>query len=227
MLLSDELGRVLSPVVKLIIICLLSVILISMINKYLKRKTSVALTMTCMFFFYILSVLFSMFDVVLDWQNVVGPNTFLGMGLAFFMSGIGNALFFWFTVDIFYNRKFDENNPFYRFLIIVIGEPIITFIALLLRITGSSLAFIFIVIHMLLSLFIYFLIARHSFELAKKVSEPAYIERFKCIGKSAVWLIGMMMLFAVDSFYTEFTLYSIMGWLCLAVAIYYMFKGYL
>jgi hypothetical protein len=226
MILSDEVGRVASPIVKIVTMIILLIIASKFFQKYLERKAPLSRNLSIMSIFYLLGPLFSSFDILLDWQNKFGENTFLGMSMAFLMSALGNIIYYWINMDLYYNGKYTEENPKWRFYFILIGELVATLIALVLRLMNSGLAFIFTVIHMLLSMVVYNYVIQNANKLISRVEEK-FVYRFKNIKISAYWMVCLIGFFAIDSFYVEFTVYSFIGWGSLIGCLIFLYKGYL
>lgn len=224
-LLSDEVGRVASPLIKMVVVVVLAGITGLMIRKARARRNALTTQMAVTFAVYSIAPLFSAFDVLLGWQHVPQQDGFLGMGLAFLLSGLGNVLYFRVVLEIF-QGGLDRSGNRVAFWIVTAGELASTGLALVFRVTGNALAPVLIVVHMLFSLYVYGSVFAHARKTRTRVDREKFQALFRYIEWSAASLIAMMALFAVDSFYTEFTVYSLAGWGVLLLGAYFMYWGY-
>jgi hypothetical protein len=102
-----------------------------------------------------------------------------------------------------------------------------TGIALALRLQKNSNAFIFTAIYMVLALTMVILMLKNSLMISGRVSEAEYKARFGSMAWSALFLLIMLIFFVIDSLYDEFTIYSLIGWSAVAVALYFSYRGYI
>ncbi|MBD3352917.1 MAG: hypothetical protein GF364_15655 [Candidatus Lokiarchaeota archaeon] len=227
--LSDEVGYILSPIVKMIVIVALGTIVIAMIGKYKQKRKVITRNLMIMFVLYLLATLFSSFDILLGWEYLFSPGTektYIGMGLAFFFNGLGNIIYYWFTLEIYYEKSIEKEQRNKQVLIIAILEIGSTGTAMILRILISDISFLFTVIHMIVTMYIFMLVLINSVRSEVKIDEEEYKVRFRSIATAAGFAIVMIVLFAIDSLFAGVTIYSLIGWLCLIGACYYLHRGY-
>jgi hypothetical protein len=227
MLLSDAVGRVVSPTIKIILLIFVILIDIALISKYYHRKAKLALVLIFMITCFAFAILFSAFDVLLNWQNLLGQNTFLGMGLAFLMSGLGIVFYLYQIVEVFYSKDHWDSKYKIIFSLISIGLVGLTGISLILRINRNPAAFYFVAGYFVLLLLVIVLMIKNAFQIAGRVPEKEYKQRFHFMGWSALMLLLMMIFFIIDSLYEEFTVYSLIGWTCVALTLYFVYRGYI
>lgn len=225
----DDIGLILSPIVKIVVLIVMIVITVAMFRKYQQKKSTMTRNLTIMFVLFLLAPLFSSFDILLGWQTLFGngENTFVGMSCAFICNGIGNIIYYRFTLNVYYDTVYSETKRRTLLLIIGLGEILATVLALTFRIILSDVAFLFTVIHMLLTLYIYSLSAYKSIQSAKRIQEEQYVKRFQNITRASFFVLAMIILFAIDSFFLHVTVYSLIGWSTLIGAIYFIYKGYI
>ena len=227
MTLSDSVGRVVSPAIKLILLVFEVWITVRLLQKYRQRKNSIALGLLLMFTCFTLATLFSSFDVLFNWQNWLGDNTFLGMGLAFLMSGLAVTFYLYVIIEVFYGKSGWEPKHKLFFLMLSVGLIGSTTIALILRLSRSSAAFYFTALYMVLALAMVILMLKNSLMIAGRVHEQEYKARFGAMAWSAIFLFAMLIFFVIDSLYEEFTIYSLIGWASVALALYFSYRGYI
>ena len=227
MLLSDELGRTLSPIIKMIIF-LYDAYVVAKLWKKNKTKHSRLARMFLLFSSSIMfAILFSAFDVILDWQNILGDDTFLGMGLAFIFTSIANIFFLWIIMEVFLVRASWAKNQKLVFILYTLFSIGSTSMAFLARFYFDNLRIIFMVVFMLVSARIYYIDVTEGIIMRNRVNEKAYKQRFQNMVNAGVSMILMLVFFGIDSFFTEFTIYSYLGWGMAALNLYFMDKSFL
>jgi len=172
-----------------------------------------------------LATLFSSFDVLLDWQNLLGINTFLGMSLAFLMSGLANSFYVWAIIDIFYAKESWSAIHKRQFFIYTLLEIASNGVALILRLNTNSFATLFTIVHMLLGFIAYLVMFKCAHNLSKSVKEEQYRSRFLNLRLSALFMLLLSVFFLIDSLYVEFTIYSLIGWACVFFAVYGLYRS--
>jgi hypothetical protein len=81
---------------------------------------------------------------------------------------------------------------------------------------------------MLISLYIYLLLFFNSQKTKAKMEEPKYIKRFQNMELAALFMVALMILFAIDSLYTSgYTIYSWIGWVCYIFGEYFLYTSLL
>jgi hypothetical protein len=227
MILSDEVGRIVSPTIKIILLGMMIFIDIKLYLKFTQRKSVLALMLLGMITSYALATLFSSFDVLLGWQNMLGENTFLGMGLAFLMSGIAITFYAWMLIEVFYGKANWNTKMKVIYGFLAFGLIGFTTISLILRIQKNGAAFYFTAVFFLVTLYVIGMLVKNAFMMAGRVHEEIYKKRFYNMAWSAFSLFFMMVFFIIDSLYVEFTIYSLIGWTCVAISLYFTYKSYI
>lgn len=225
----DSIGLILSPIVKLVVLAVMIFITIAMFQKHLKKKSTITRNLTITFVLFLLAPLFSSFDILFEWQTLFGngENTFVGMSCAFICNALGNVIYYHFILNIYYEKVYGPSKRRNLVILIGFGEIGSTTLALVLRITLSDLAFVFTVLHMLITLYIFSLSAYKSIQSAARIKEKEFIDRFNNIARGSFFVITMIVLFAIDSMFEHVTIYSLTGWSMLIGAIYFIYKGYI
>lgn len=228
--LPDEIGYIISPIVKLAVMGALGVVLVAMGKKAFKKKQKVPRNLTIMFSIYFLAPLFSSFDILLGWEyfNSVPPDkTYLGMSLAFFCHGLGNIIYYWFLLEIYYEKEWAHTKRIRAIVLIALIEILSTTLALFLRLNLNSSAFIFTVIHMIVTMYIFVMILTNSIRAEAKIDDLVFKNRFRNISRASSFGLIMIVLFAIDSLFAGVTVYSLVGWISLIFMCYFLYKGYI
>jgi hypothetical protein len=168
MILSDEVGQILSPTIKIILFVVISLLAFKLFQKYLTRRTQIALILCLMLICFDLAVLFSAFNNLLNWQNFFQPNSFFGMNLAFFVSAWAFTAYDWVIIEVFFGKN--GWTPRNRVMFIINASIMIFFSGLAGLLYTSDKTF--------------------------------------------------------DSFYLEYTIYSLIGWAFVSIGAYFTYKSY-
>lgn len=225
--LPDAVGNIVSPALKIGVVCLLSFIAVLMVRKYTARKHVAPLAFGIMIALYAAATLFSAFNTLLGWETAFATEgkTFLGMGIAFILQGQGNAVYFWLTLVLFH-AGMNASTRRLSVIVVVIVELVATILHLVFRLLQDPLHVVFSAIHSLASAIIFAFNARAAFSATRKAGTPEIKRRFSFIFKASTLGIGMIVLFLVDSFYDGVTVFSIAGWLLLVGVAACLYKGY-
>lgn len=228
--LPDEIGYIVSPIVKLIVMGALGIVLVAMAKKARIKKQIIPRNLTIMFAIYFLAPLFSSFDILLGWEyfNSAPPDkTYLGMSLAFVCHGLGNIIYYWFLLEIYYEKEWAHKKRIRAIILIILTEILSTTLALFLRLNLNSSAFIFTIIHMIITMYIFVMILTNSIRAEAKIDDPIFKNRFKNISRASFFGLIMIVLFAIDSLFAGVTIYSLTGWVSLIFTCYFLYKGYI
>jgi len=224
---SDEIGVIVSPILKLLVLAVMVVFEILLFRKYRTKKTIFVSLLIVAFFFYMISPLFASMDQILDWRNFPATNTWFGSGLAFLMSAFGNVAFYSFILEVFYTDALSAKTRRSRVMIIAIIEIGLTSVFLGMRLVQNSLNVVFVLLHMLVSLYIYFLLFINSMKTLRHATDIVARKRFRSMEISALFMIAVMLFFAIDSLSSGYTIYSWIGWLCYIGADYFIYNSYI
>ena len=77
------------------------VFLVLLGKKYRENKTKTTLGLIVTFSFQVGSTLFSSFDNLLGWDDLLGPNTWLGFGISQILLGLVGVCYFWLYLETF------------------------------------------------------------------------------------------------------------------------------
>jgi len=88
-------------IMKLICAGLSIILTILLFRKYLRKKSRIASGFIFVFINLILGNIFSSFDNLLGWDNLLGPETWLGYGLGQIFSSLATVGYFWLWVEVF------------------------------------------------------------------------------------------------------------------------------
>jgi hypothetical protein len=183
--------------------------------------------MMLMMFFYARAPLITSFDILLGWQDFNTPNSYLGIGIGVFFNGIGNSFWLWFNLEVFFEEKIPKPQQKKYVGLFFMGELVAGTFNLIFRLNGLWYWRLFIALHTILCLVLFFTIFKTSKNLIIRVdpSDP-HFNKLRAIFWAAMFGLGSIILFAIDTFSNEVTLYSVVGWLLLIGMCYFIYRGY-
>ncbi len=217
--------RFLSPTIKIALIVFECVLLIMFVKKYRKKPSGMAVSLIMGFIFIILSTLFSSFDILLGWRDLKGTDSYVGMGFAFIFNAAANVAYFWLILEVFFVKETWNLVQKTVYISYAILEFLITTLAMVFRIQGKDV-FLWMAAHMLLSVAIYGVLSFKAMKMKRKIDQQSYRARFVNLQRSGISLIMILVLFVADSFFSEVTLYSLLGWAFMAIGLYFFYKSY-
>ncbi|MBD3353750.1 MAG: hypothetical protein GF364_19865 [Candidatus Lokiarchaeota archaeon] len=232
--LPDNIGYIISPIVKFVVLFINIIIIYSMWKNYKQKSAKnpdrdyqINKNLIVMSVFFALAALLSSFDILLGWRNVFNTtNAYLGISIALVFTGIAGSIYYWFLLEVFYAETLsneERKRQVNIFLILQLGSSICS---LILRTLGIRLYVAFNIIQALLLMYLFTLIIRKSKALSERVSEEEYSERFRHIVNSSIFGLVTIVMFSIDAFSDFVTIYSLIGWLCLIGTSYSLYKAY-
>jgi hypothetical protein len=175
------------------------------IQRYIVKKTKLMLCLVCFLLFISVAVFFDPFFTFLELNTdtIAEPSstTFwtLGTVIPFSMNAIANAFLVWFIVLVFYES---HKRPF--FYVLVIASLVMSFLIPTIGISSDSIAalsdvyFATLVLHLVLSLIIYVLLAVKSFQMRARIQQTQ--DKVSYAGTLLIGLTSIFLLATLASF---------------------------
>lgn len=226
--LPENTGNIISPIAKLTVSGFLFIITLTLYKRHQEKRTILTRNMLIMMALYTLAPLFTSFDILLGWQNINVSNSYLGIGIGLIFNGLGNTFWLWFNLDVFLENEYPKPQQRKYVLLFFIAEIVATSLNLFLRLFDLWYWQFFAIIHSVLCLILFFTIFRTSKMLIVKVEQDdPHWYKLKAIYRAALFGLGSVILFAIDTFSDMVTVYSVIGWLLLMGMCYNIYRGYL
>nr|MDO8110772.1 hypothetical protein [Candidatus Sigynarchaeota archaeon] len=229
----DEIGAVLSPIIKLAVTGFGIALTIAMSLKYARKRREnpadpliVRRNMIIMLVLYSCCALFASFDILLGWRYVPYENAYLGIAISAVLTAIGNGFYFWFVLHVLYASIESEMKRRVCLMIYVLIDITATMSSFTLKLAGNNMYLTLIIVHVIASAFIFVLILVRAFTLVHRTQNTEYRKKFKAIGIGTFFGLASIVLFTIDAFSDHVTIYSIIGWLSLLALSYFLSRGY-
>lgn len=229
----DDIGDILSPVIKLLVAGFAAVVTIAMILKYKRKRREnptdpsiVRRNMIILLALYTSSALFASFDNLLGLKNLPYENAYLGTSISLMFTAIANGFYFWFVLQVLFvsmENTFKKKVYLMSFFLFDVFSTISSF---LLKLVENHMYLIPLIMHVAASCFIFIIVLLKAFTLAKKIDDNDYRKKFNAISIGTCFGLVSFILFTVDAFSDHVTIYSIIGWLSLLALSYFLARGY-
>lgn len=231
--LSDALGNVLSPIIKLVTMGLGAAFTIAMALKYRRKRLEnpsdpsiVRRNMVILLALYTMAALFASFDVLLGWRNIPYANAYSGIAFSILLTGIANGFYFWFVLQVLYVSTVKAREMHIYLAAFVSIEICSTTVSLVLKLAENDAYQLFLIVHVVATGFVFVLILLRASRLGKHSFNQEYRKKFDAIWIGAVFALITLVLFTIDSFSSHVTVYSIAGWLSLLCMTFFLVRGY-
>jgi hypothetical protein len=213
---------------KLICAVLGTILLGFLLKRYFEKKSRIAKGFVFVFICLIMGNIFTSFDNLLGWDNLLGPGTWLGYGLAQVWSTLASVGYFWIYIEVF-QVKDQWTTPMKRnfllFLIVEITTAILMMTYYLIGFPADM--YLPTGINLGLTVIVYFAWIAACTKLLKTIDEPRYRTRFQYLRMVAVLFLIVIILLALASISEtpSFTSWIGMGFMILGM--YCGYKGIL
>jgi hypothetical protein len=164
---------------KMICAGLASILFWQLFKKYKKRPTRIATGFLYVFIFLILGNVFSAFDNLFGWDNLLGPQTWLGYGIGQIFSALGNGMYLWLYIEIFRVKDRWTGKQRIGFSIFMIAEVFLAIIFMTHYLLGVPPdIFLYSALFMGLTAIIYISWILGSLKLYKTVEDKRFRQKF-------------------------------------------------
>jgi len=209
---------------KLVCAGLGTILLGFLLKRYFEKKSRIASGFVFVFTSLIVGNIFTSFDNLLGWDNLLGPGTWLGYGIAQIWSTLASVGYFWIYIEVFQVKDqwtFSMKRKFILYTIVALTTAIfmmtyylVGFPANLYIPTGINLG---------LTIFVYFAWIAGCNKLLKTIEEPQYRIRFQYLRLVAIIFLVVIILLALASISEN---PSFTSWIGMAFMILGMYCGY-
>ncbi|MBN2151764.1 MAG: hypothetical protein JW839_09980 [Candidatus Lokiarchaeota archaeon] len=229
----DDVGAVLSPVIKLLVVGFGGLMTVAMVSKYRwKRRenpgdpSTVRRNMATMLAFYTGSAMIASLDNLLGLKDVPYENAYLGTSVSLVFTAIANAFYLWFVLEVLYvSKEVSARKRLYLGSFFLV-DGLSTVSTLWLKVLASPLFLVPIVAHGAASCLVFVLVLVKSFVLSKNSENKEYRRKFASICVGTGFGLASLILFTVDALSEHATVYSVAGWLSLLALGFFLSKGY-
>ena len=229
----DDVGAVLSPIIKLLVVFFGGVMTVAMASKYRRKRREnpddpsiVRRNMASMLGLYTGSALLASFDNLVGLKDIPYENAYLGTSVSLLFTAIANVFYFWFVLEVLYVSKEIASKKRFYLAIFLLVDAFLTISSLLLRVLANPLFLVPLIVHGAASCFIFVLVLVKSFILTKNSEDVEYRKKFASICIGTCFGLASLILFNIDSLSEHVTVYSVIGWLSLLALGYFLSKGY-
>jgi hypothetical protein len=212
--------------IKLFCAGLCAVLFVLLLIKYQKKHTRIALGFLYIFIFLILSAIFSAFDTVIGWKDLMGKNTWLGFGIGQIFNALANIVYFWLYIEIFRVKeawKPKQKLGFMIFAVISITCSTLMMTYYLIQVPADI--FIITIIYMGLTTIIYLVWIMACLNLLKTIDDPKYKEKFQYLLQMAIIFFILILILAVAGISENPSFLTWIGMVLLVCGIYFAYKG--
>jgi hypothetical protein len=229
----DDVGVVLSPIIKLLVVVFGGVMTTAMASKYKRKRREnpddpsiVRRNMTLMLGLYTGSALLASFDNLLGLKNVPYENMYLGTSVSLIFTAIANLFYFWFVLEVLYVSKEIASKKRVFLASFFLIDAFSTISSLILKILAIPLFLVPLIVHGAASCFIFVLVLVKSFVLTKNSEDGEYRKKFASICIGTCFGLASLILFNIDVLSEHVTFYAVIGWLSLLALGYFLSRGY-
>jgi len=222
-----EIGKIVSPIVKIIVSLFLFFITLNMLIRHNQKRNILTKNMTIMLICYTLAPLVTAFDILLNWQNILNENSYLGIGIGLILNGIGNSFWLWFNLEVFLESIPAETRK-KNVIVFLIGELTVTTGSMLFRLFSLSIWILFSLAHLGFCLYLFFIIFKTVSQLLPRIErEDPHKIRLLFMLRSGIYGLVSIILFTIDMFSSTVTLYGVFGWIILIGMCYCIYRAYI
>jgi hypothetical protein len=226
-IIPEPFGSFFSYTFKTICILVMSIVTFSMLKKYQKKRTLLLRNMTLMFLSYNLVPIIAIFNTLFNLRNFPYENSYIILYLGFIFVAIGNCIYYWFIIDVFYRANHPEFS-YRKYLTPVISIHFsFSIIAFILRLVNlNEISLILIIIHVFISVGIYILLLYNAVHSYREYSSNTMRKRFMNIGASAICGIITVIFIVGDSLFSAVSLLNLLSWVSFGLNTVFCFFGF-
>lgn len=200
------------------------ILLIMLFQRYLKKKSKIALAFIFVFLSMILSFVFSSFDNLLNWDNLLGPETWIGFGISQILIGVANVVYYWLFIEIFKVKEKWTRNQKLKFL----GFVTVYMMASVFIMTYYAFGFppdLYVpsLTVLVMSLFIYFFWISECGRILTRLDNTDYIYKFRYLRLTADAFLAVMAFSVIASLSSS---PSYASWIAMLLTLIGVFFGY-
>lgn len=231
--LPDDIGNVLSPIIKLLVAGFGTVITFAMLSKYIRKRREnpadtsiIRRNMVILLAIYTLSAFVASLDGLLGLRNVPYENAFIGVTISQLFIVVANTFYFWFVLVVLYTSLKDESKrrAYLRaFFLIDFGSASSI---LVLKMIANPMFLIPSIAHGAATGFLFLLVLPKVFSLKKIVPDGDERKKIKSIGIASCFGLAALILFTIDSLSSHVTIFSLAGSVSLLALCYFISRGY-
>lgn len=213
---------------KLICAGLGTILLGFLLKRYFEKKSRIASGFVFVFICLIMGNIFSAFDNILDWKNLLGPETWLGYGLAQIWSTMASIGYLWIYLEVFHVKDQWSRSLKLKFMLFSIVELITAVLMMTYYLIGvPTNLFIPTGINLGLTVIVYFAWIIGCTKLLKTIEEPQYRIRFQYLRSVAILFLIVIILLALASISEQPSFASWIGMGFMILGMYCGYKGIL
>jgi hypothetical protein len=212
--------------IKLFCAALGTVLFIMLLNKFRKKGTRIAAGFLAVFIFLIIGFIFSSLDNVAGWDNILGPETWLGFGIGTVLNAMANTGYFWLYIEIF--RVKEKWSPLQKlgYLIFAIIEITLSILIMTHYLIGFPPdVFIVSIFYMGLTTLIYLFWIPGCIRLLKKIEDRKYRMKFYYILAMAITFFITVILMAVAGMSESPSFLTWIGSVFTIIGMYFAYHG--
>nr|MDO8083896.1 hypothetical protein [Candidatus Sigynarchaeum springense] len=229
----DDVGAVLSPIIKLLVVFFGSAMTAAMASKYRRKRREnpddpsiVRRNMSIMLALYTGSALLACFDNLLGSKDIPYDNVYLGTTISLVLTSFANVFYFWFVLEVLYISKEIASKKRVFLAIFMLIDVVSTVSSLMLKIGTNPFYAVPLIVHAAASGFIFVLVLVKSFMLTKNSDDVEYRRKFASICIGTCFGLATLILFNIDVLSEHVTVYAVAGWLSLLALGYFLSRGY-
>ena len=198
------------------------------IRKHIKKRSTISLLLILVFFSMTLGLVFSSFDDLLGWKDLLGEETWLGFGLGQIFNMFVNICYFALCIEIFIAKdKWSTKQILYFTAIFLIDLLASLFMMLYYLVDWPQNIIFFSIIHMVITAFCFILWVVKCTQVMSSVEDDQYRSKFQFFRISAIIYIFVVGFFAVGSVSDSSSFLTWIGMGLLAFTLIFSYKGFL
>ncbi len=150
-----------------------------------------------------------------------------GYAVVILFTMVINIALLLFATEVFAEKatRISARTMLYRVLF-AFGVFITTILATVLKVQDQDVT-LYLGVYMAISLLLYISLGIWAHQLSRKISEPVYRQAISYITYFAIAFIGVYVFFVLDSFYEDYTLWGLLGWLMFFGGVLFAYRGFI